>query len=94
MHVLSLSVNRPDTVQLAAPGDTFLTLIAETVYMASSGHDNHSSTAVSTILGFCTPGLNGLLLPVTHRYARNKNKDRELLKETKHMYPLYDDRMK
>jgi len=70
--VLSFSVNRPDVVQLAAPGDTSLILIAETVYMASSGHDNHSSTAASTILGFCTPGLDGLLLPVTHRHARNE----------------------
>lgn len=72
--MLSFSVNRPDVVQLAAPVDTSLTLIAETVYMASSGHDNHSSTAVSTILGFCTPDLDGLLLPVTHRYTRNEAK--------------------
>jgi len=72
--VLSFSVSRPDAVQLAAPGDTSLTLIAETVYKASSGCDNHSSTAVSTILGFCTPGLDGLLLPVTHIYARNEAK--------------------
>ena len=72
--MLSFSVNRPDADQLAAPGDTSLTLIAETVYMASSGHDNHSSTAVSTILGFCTPGLDGLLLPASHRYARTEAK--------------------
>lgn len=72
--MLSFSVNRPDAVQLAMPGDTSLTLIAETVYMASSGHDNHSSTAVNTILGFYTPGLDGLLLPVTYRYARNEAK--------------------
>ena len=72
--MLSFSAHRPDAVQLAAPGDTSLTLRAGTVYTANSGHDNHSSTAVSTILDFCTPGLDGLLLPVTHRDARNEAK--------------------
>jgi hypothetical protein len=72
--VLSFSVNRPDAVELAAPGDASPTLTAETVHMVSSGHDNHSSTAVSTVLGFWTPGLDGLLQPVTHRYAGNEAK--------------------
>jgi hypothetical protein len=66
--LLGLYLNTPDVREMAAPGDTSLTLTVQTVHMASSEHGNHSNTAVSTVPGLWAPDLDCLLLSVTYTH--------------------------